>query len=128
MRGGADDATMSESIDNRILKALGIYAFGVLGVFLVVSPWTGLWRTAVTVLLPTEAGPLMAGGWIRGVVSGLGVVDLMMAGQMAGELWRQMRGGPVDPEDPPPIVPDDETKKSGAGDAAARSAEPLPRQ
>jgi len=120
---------MSESIDNRILKALGIYAFGILGVFLTVAPWTGLWRTAVTVLLPTAAGPLMAGGWIRGVVSGLGVVDLMMAGQMAGELWRQMRGGPVDhPEDLPPSAPDDEAKKSGAGDAAARSVEPLPRQ
>ena len=77
-------------MDSRIRSALILYAFSVLGLFLLVAPWTPIWSRAAVVLLPTPAGAWVRSGGVRGVASGLGAVDLMIALQVARELRRQM--------------------------------------
>ena len=77
-------------MDSRIRTALMLYAFGVVGLFLLVAPWTGVWSQAIVGLLPTRLGRLVLSGWARGVVSGLGALNLAVAFQVAIELWREM--------------------------------------
>lgn len=61
-----------------------------LGLFLLVAPWTPIWTRATIALAPTAAGPWVASGWLRGLVSGLGALDLAVALQVLRELWREM--------------------------------------
>jgi len=68
-----------------------LYAFAVFGIFLVVAPWTPIWNRAMLALLPTSAGTWVMSGWARGVVSGLGALDLLVAFQVAREFWGQMQ-------------------------------------
>jgi hypothetical protein len=68
-----------------------LYAFAVFGLFLVVAPWTPVWNRAMLVLLPTSIGTWAMSGWARGVVSGLGALDLLVALQVAREFWGQMQ-------------------------------------
>ena len=76
-------------MDSRILTAFSLYCFLVLGVFLLVAPWTALWGHATMGLLPSAAGAWATSGWIRGVVSGLGAMDLLVAFQVALTLWKR---------------------------------------
>lgn len=68
-----------------------LYAFVVFGIFLLVAPWTPIWNRAMLALLPTSMGGWMMSGWLRGVVSGLGALDLMVAMQVGREFWDQMQ-------------------------------------
>jgi hypothetical protein len=79
-------------LTDRIRPALGVYVFGVLGVFLAAAPWTAFWDEATYVLLPAW-GACVRSGWVRGAVSGLGLVDLAVAGREAAALWRSLRSG-----------------------------------
>jgi hypothetical protein len=85
-------------LESRIRTALLLYAFGVIGLFLLVTPWTAVWSQAMVGLLPTKIGRWALSGWVRGAVSGLGALNLVVASQVAGELWREMRGGELPPE------------------------------
>jgi len=78
-------------LDSRIRTALWLYAFGALGLFLLVAPWTAVWTQAVAGLLPDHLTAVALLGWVRGVVSGLGAVDLLVALHVARELWAEMR-------------------------------------
>lgn len=73
----------------RIRGAMWVYAFGVLGIFLVAAPWTPVWDQAFFVLLPVPAGGWIGSGWARGAISGLGLLNLMTAGRDAGVWWRE---------------------------------------
>ena len=77
-------------MDSRIRTALFLYAFAIVGLFLLVAPWTAVWSQAIVGLLPTRVGRLALGGWVRGIVSGLGALNLAVAFQVAIELWREM--------------------------------------
>jgi hypothetical protein len=77
-------------LDSRIRSALTLYSFAVLGLFLLVAPWTPIWTRAAVLLLPTPAGVWAVSGWARGLVSALGALDLAVAMQVARELWGQM--------------------------------------
>ncbi|HXV77076.1 MAG TPA: hypothetical protein VD788_12235 [Candidatus Polarisedimenticolaceae bacterium] len=77
-------------MEARIRTALTLYAFGVVGLFLLVTPWTGVWTQAVVGLLPTKLGQWVLGGWVRGTISGLGALNLAVAFQVAIELWKAM--------------------------------------
>ena len=70
---------------------LSLYAFAVLGLFLLVAPWTPVWTQATYALLPERVGRWVLTGWVRGVVSGLGALDLVIALQVGGEIWRSFR-------------------------------------
>ncbi len=49
-------------------------------------------RAHVTLgLLPPPTGAWLASGWVRGAVSGLGVLNLVTAARDAGAWWRTMR-------------------------------------
>ncbi len=78
-------------MEQRIRAALLLYAFFVLGLFLLVSPWTVVWSRAVVGLLPTPLGGVAQGGWLRGLVSGLGALNLVFALQLVIELAGAMR-------------------------------------
>ena len=85
-------------MESRIRTALLLYAFGVIGLFLLVTPWTAVWSQAIVGLLPTKIGPWVLSGWVRGIVSGLGALNLVVASQVAVELWREMRAGESSPD------------------------------
>ena len=85
-------------MDSRIRTALLLYAFGIIGLFLLVAPWTGVWSQALVGLLPTRVGRIALGGWVRGVVSGLGALNLAVAFQIAIELWREMHRADLPPD------------------------------
>ena len=78
-------------MDLRIRTAFMLYAFAVFGLFLVVAPWTPIWNRAMLALLPTSIGTWVMSGWARGVISGLGALDLLVALQVAREFWGQMQ-------------------------------------
>lgn len=76
---------------DRIRPALTAYVFGVLGVFLVAAPWTAIWDHGTQFLLPGGAAVWARSAWVRGAVSGLGILDLVVAAGEAGVLWRALR-------------------------------------
>ena len=80
-------------MDSRIRSTLLLYTYSVLGIFLLVAPWTPVWEHAAHGLLPEAVQPWALSGWIRGIVSGLGAVDLAVAahvglGFFAGDVNR----------------------------------------
>jgi len=77
---------------SRVGVALSLYAFGVLGLFLLVAPWTPAWTQATYALIPKPIGRWVLSGWTRGIVSGLGALDLLIAMQLGLELWRRSVG------------------------------------
>jgi len=83
-------------MESRLRSALSLYAFTVLGIFLLFAPWTPVWGKAAHALLPAALESWVQRGWLRGVVSALGALDLVVAVQVGRELWHSMRtgGGP----------------------------------
>lgn len=81
-------------VDQGLRTALGVYAFAVLGVFLVVAPWTAVWTHAVHALAPGAVEAWLLSGWVRGGVSGLGALDVLVAVQLALDVWSRRRCGP----------------------------------
>ena len=72
----------------RFTTALIIYAFAALGIFLLVVPWSPVWETATSAFLPTLAGPLLRSGFTRGLVSGLGALNVAVAWSEARDFLR----------------------------------------
>lgn len=82
----------------RIRTALTLYVFGVLGAFLLAVPWSPLWDYATLSVAQYAVGPWVRNGWAKGLVSGVGALDLWVALQEAGILWEGLRRGRTDPE------------------------------
>jgi hypothetical protein len=53
-------------LDPRIPRALALYAFVVVGVFLLLSPWTPIWMEVTRGLLPPDIQAWTNTGWLRG--------------------------------------------------------------
>ena len=68
-----------------------LYVLGLLGVFLMTVPWTPVWDRATLAFVPTALGGWVRSGWFRGLVCGLGAIDLAAAADEASNLWRSMR-------------------------------------
>ena len=80
---------------SRLRTAFLVYAFAALGVFLIAVPWSPVWETSTAGYLPTLAGPLLRSGFVRGLVSGLGALNLVAAWSEARSLlWPDAGGGP----------------------------------
>ncbi len=73
---------------SRLQTAFLVYAFAALGVFLVAAPWSPVWEVSTAGYLPTVAGPWLRSGFVRGLVSGLGGLNLIAAWSEARELLR----------------------------------------
>lgn len=71
---------------------LAALAFALLGGILSVAPWTALWKDAAQVWLSPPARAVALTGWVRGAVSGIGLLDLVVAAQLAREV--RGRSGP----------------------------------
>jgi len=81
-------------LTSRLSTAFLVYAFAALGVFLVAVPWSPVWETSTAGYLPTIVGPWLRSGFVRGLVSGLGVLNLAAAWSEArGLLWPGRDGG-----------------------------------
>ena len=76
----------SAILDPTVKHSLTLYIFLVLGVFLAVAPWTPVWYEATVLLLPTRFGAPAQHAWVRGLVSAIGVLDLLAAAGAAREL------------------------------------------
>jgi hypothetical protein len=86
---GTREASLPGGPPSRLGVALSLYAFAVLGLFLLVTPWTAVWEQASLALVPEGAREFVLSGWCRGGVSGLGLADLVVATQAGRELWRR---------------------------------------
>jgi hypothetical protein len=64
---------------SRLQSAIHVYVFAALGVFLIVVPWSTAWDNATALYLSTWAGSWPRSGFVRGLVSGLGGLDLLAA-------------------------------------------------
>jgi len=78
---------------SRLGASLSLYVFAVLGLFLLVTPWTAVWEQAALALMPEAARDWALSGWCRGGVSGIGLVDLAVATQVGRELRRRVLSG-----------------------------------
>jgi hypothetical protein len=72
-------AELESTLDPRLKSAGALYFFFVLGVFLVFVPWSPIWDHAILAIAPFKAAGMLGSGWVRGSVSGLGVLDLILA-------------------------------------------------
>ena len=73
---------------SRLLTAFLVYLFAALGVFLLVAPWSPLWEMSTAGYLPTPLGPWLRNGFVRGLVSGMGALNLLAAwGEARSLLW-----------------------------------------
>jgi hypothetical protein len=82
-------------VTSRLQAAFLVYAFAALGAFLVVAPWSPAWETLTAGFLPTAAGSWIRSGFVRGLVSGLGALNLAAAWSEARSLlWPTAGDGP----------------------------------
>lgn len=72
----------------RVPIAWSAYLFGALGLFLLAVPWSGVWETAVLPLAPTAWGGWARSGWVRGFVTGLGLLNLVVAISDAARVFK----------------------------------------
>lgn len=78
---------------SRLQTALHVYVFAALGLFLILVPWSPVWHAATLPYLPTSAGPWLRSGFLRGLISGLGALNVLAALSEARELLVAVRGG-----------------------------------
>lgn len=76
-------------MESRIRNALSLYVYALLGIFLIVVPWTPVWGEAVRAMAPQSLAGGLSSGWARGVASALGVLDLLVALQLVRLVWAQ---------------------------------------
>jgi len=81
-------------VEDRIRSAFALYVYAALGVFLIAAPWTAVWEQATLVLIPRVAQEWVQSGWVRGIASGLGALDLVVALQYAGRMWGEAGAEP----------------------------------
>ena len=51
-----------------------------------VAPWSPFWEASTAGYLPTPLGPWFRSGFVRGLISGLGALNLVAAGSEARSL------------------------------------------
>lgn len=73
-------------VEPTLKNSIALYVFLVLGIFLAVAPWTPVWYEATVLLLPTRFGAPAQNGWIRGLVSAVGILDLIVAASIVMDL------------------------------------------
>ncbi|HEY2382674.1 MAG TPA: hypothetical protein VGK48_15985 [Terriglobia bacterium] len=75
---------------NRLLGVSFILFCFEIGLFLVFVPWSGLWEHNVLLLYLPMRGFLL-NNFVRGAVSGLGVVDLFLGLGELNRFWKSFK-------------------------------------
>lgn len=76
----------------RIRIALNLYVFCTLGIFLATAPWSPVWDASTAVAAGSATAGVLRSGWVRGLVSGLGALNLLAAAAELRTLWRSFGG------------------------------------
>jgi hypothetical protein len=67
---------------NRVLHVLLILLCFEIGVLLVFAPWSGLWERSFFLQRYPDLIPWLLNPYMRGLISGVGVLDILIAGGM----------------------------------------------
>lgn len=67
---------------NLLLRGLAILIVFELGVLLVLVPWSNFWQYNGLLQRYPDLIPIMLSPYVRGAVSGLGVLDILIAASM----------------------------------------------
>ena len=76
---------------NRLLAVAFILFCFEIGLFLVFVPWSQLWEHNVLLAYSFHLRGLLLNNFLRGAVSGLGVVDLVLGFSELGRFWKSLR-------------------------------------
>jgi hypothetical protein len=76
---------------NRLLAAAFILFCFEIGLFLVFVPWSQLWETNVLLAYSLTLHRFLLNNFVRGAVSGLGVVDLLLGLSELGRFWKSLK-------------------------------------
>jgi hypothetical protein len=76
---------------NRLLAvALILFCFEI-GLFLVFVPWSALWEQNALLGYSFHLRSLLLNNFVRGAVSGLGIVDLALGLSELGRFWKSLK-------------------------------------
>ena len=76
---------------NRLLAVAFILFCFEIGLFLVFVPWSQLWEHNVLLAYSLHLRGLLLNNFVRGAVSGLGVVDLVLGFSELGRFWKSLK-------------------------------------
>ena len=76
---------------NRLIAVAFILFCFEIGLFLVFVPWSPLWEHNVLLSYSFTLHRFLLNNFVRGTVSGLGVVDLMLGLSELGRFWRSLK-------------------------------------
>lgn len=76
---------------NRVLAVAFILFCFEIGLFLVFVPWSQLWEHNVLLGYSFHLRGLLLNNFVRGAVSGLGVVDVVLGLSELGRFWKSFR-------------------------------------
>jgi hypothetical protein len=70
---------MSETATDRLGRVVLAFLWFDLGLLILLLPWSRLWESNPFLVQYPGLIPYMLSGYVRGVVSGIGLVDMIMA-------------------------------------------------
>jgi hypothetical protein len=70
---------MSESATDRLGRVVLAFLWFDLGLLILLLPWSHLWESNPLLMHYPELIPYMLSGYVRGLVSGIGLIDMLMA-------------------------------------------------
>ena len=79
---------------NRLLAVAFILFCFEIGLFLVFVPWSDLWQNNVLLAYSVNLRRLLLNNFVRGAVSGLGVIDLVLGFSELGRFWKSLVNRP----------------------------------
>lgn len=75
----------------RVLAVAFILFCFEIGLFLVFVPWSDLWLNNVLLSYSTPLRGFFLNNFVRGAVSGLGVVDVVLGVTELGRFWKSLK-------------------------------------
>jgi len=76
---------------NRLLAIAFILFCFEIGLFLVFVPWSGLWENNVLLTYSMSLRGLLLNNFVRGAVSGLGIVDVALGLSELAAFWKSLK-------------------------------------
>ena len=76
---------------NRLLAVAFILFCFEIGFFLMLVPWSALWENNVLLAYSFTLRELLLNNFIRGAISGLGAIDVLLGFSELGRFWKSYR-------------------------------------